>query len=108
MINQVQAALGALSARQRTIAHNLANVNTPGFKRSDVDFHAFMRRIFDGDDPGAPRPLVDLQTPERYDGNNVSVEREMFALSQTALQYEAVLRYGESELQRLRTAITEG
>lgn len=108
MISQIEAALGALSARQRTIAHNLANLNTPGFTRSDIDFYGYMRQIFDGDDPGAPQAVPDRQSPERLDGNNVSLEREMFALSQTALQYEAVLRSGESELQRLRTAITEG
>ncbi len=108
MINEVEAALSALTARQRVVAKNLANVNTPGFTRADIDFHAYMRDVFTGGEPGEPEPQLDHLSPVRYDGNNVTLEREMFALSQTALQYEAVVRYGEEEIQRLRTAILEG
>lgn len=107
MLDQLEQALNVLSLRQHVVANNLANVNTPGFTRQDVDFFGYMRQAFDGGEPVA-EPQDDTVTPERLDGNNVTLEREVFALSQTELLFNAVSRFTSLDLDRLRYAITDG
>jgi flagellar basal-body rod protein FlgB len=107
MVNELERALDALVVRQRTVANNLANINTPGFTRSDVDFFSHMQAVFQGLDV-APEAVDDTLSPERMDGNNVSLEREMFALSQTELLYNAVSRFTADDLERLRYVCTDG
>jgi flagellar basal-body rod protein FlgB len=93
--------------RQKTVSRNLANLNTPGFTRSDVDFFSHMRQLFDGDDV-TPTAAEDTVTPVRLDGNNVTVEREMFALSETEILYNAASRFASGALARMKYAIGEG
>ncbi len=107
MIRELEGALDALSERQRVLTENLANVNTPGYTRRDVDFFEHMRKVFAGT-PDQVEPVEDTETAERLDGNNVSIEREVFALSQTELLYQTASRFATGALARLRYAITEG
>lgn len=113
--------LDAASARHQVIANNVANVNTPGFKRSRVEFEAALRdalRLADRDRraPGteglvaAVRPSVvrESTTALRNDGNNVDIEAEMAALSENSLWYQAMSRQLSSKISLLRLAITEG
>src|SRR5438105_3316936 len=80
-------ALDAASLRQQAIAHNLANVNTPGFKRQDVTFetklsHALAEHRAAGNGGSNPvdRVRPEITTPStaslRADGNNVDMEAE--------------------------------
>ncbi len=107
MLRELEGAMDALSLRQKTVARNLANVNTPGFTRSDVDFFQQMQRLFRGE-AEAPVATEDTTTPERLDGNNVTLEQEMYALSQSEILYNAAARFASGDLARLRYAITEG
>lgn len=107
MIRELENALDTLAERQRVVSRNLANINTPGYKRSDVDFFAQMKKTFAGTivDPVAEE---DTTAGDRLDGNNVSLEREMFALSQSELLFQATSRFTTGAFQRMRYAITEG
>jgi len=123
----LQAALDAAALRLRVTAHNLANVNTPGFQRRRVLFEEFLRDATVA--PGGlrparthprhlpspagapwPRPAVMVEAAEtmRNDGNNVDVEREMASLAQVSLQYAALTRAVAARYARLRTVIREG
>ncbi|MBE0465960.1 MAG: flagellar basal body rod protein FlgB [Candidatus Desulforudis sp.] len=106
-------ALDAEALRQRVIADNIANLNTPGFKRSQVDFRAFMDAALSGapgclkqTDPrhlpgrtgGGARPHVEqVATSHRADGNNVDLDREMIELVENALGYQAVSQFWTSK-----------
>lgn len=107
MVRELEQALDTLSARQRVISNNVANLNTPGFKRSDIDFFDHLKQVYTGAQEDA-KAKVDELTPVRLDGNNVSIEREMFALSQTELMYQAASRFTTAAVQRLTYAITDG
>lgn len=121
-------ALDAAALRQEAIAHNLANVETPRYRRFDVVFEEALRaRQAERErrkvelarthpahlPPPAGRPVTpvlvrDTTSVMRNDGNNVDVEREMVALSKNTLFYQSVTRVLGARLAALRTAISEG
>lgn len=103
-------ALDTEALRQRVIAHNIANLNTPGFKRSRVDFQSFMQAALDGSagrlkqtdprhlagragDVAGPGVEIVRGTSQRADGNNVDLDREMVELVDNAFGYRAVSQF---------------
>jgi flagellar basal-body rod protein FlgB len=111
--------LDGAAARHRAIAENLANVDTPGFQRSDVSFEselqsalqdaqAHPRTALDRIGRVRPRQLRDTASPARVDGNNVDIDREMAHLAQNTQQFEAAVRALATKLRMLRAAISEG
>jgi flagellar basal-body rod protein FlgB len=105
--------LDAAALRQQVISHNLANANTPGFKRQEVQFeNELSRAINQRDNPCAPRihsitPKVITigNTSERADGNNVNLETESISLAVNALKYEALSQSVAGTFKGLKTAI---
>ncbi len=106
----IDAALKGLSLRQRAIASNLANVDTPGYKALRVRFEDKLRQaIRNRDYPlEAPRVEVDGSTAMRNDGNNVDVDEQLVLLNDTVLRYSALIQVMNRRLALLRTVITEG
>jgi len=111
--------LDGAAARHRAIAENLANVDTPGFQRSDVSFESELQSALQdaqANSPTAldriqrvqPRSLRDTASPARVDGNNVDIDREMAHLAQNTQQFEAAVRALATKLRMLRAAISEG
>ncbi len=102
--------LDAAALRHRTIAQNVANVNTPGYRRLAVEFEAeFARALASSDGRGsvphvAPRVVV-ADGPERADGNTVDIDREMNDLAKNSLLYEAAVALITSRLSQQRSAI---
>jgi flagellar basal-body rod protein FlgB len=115
----LDAALSGLAARQRAIANNVANVDTPNFKASEVDFEATLRNAIQRGstsssasppDQAALNTAVSRSTLEggtsaRDDGNNVDIEREMEMLGETNLTYSALTQVMSNRLGILRTVI---
>src|SRR5438128_1883482 len=81
-----QAVAGA-GMRQQAIADNIANANTPGYKRVDVDFRSALSGALAADDPSSAldavsfAPVRDSSTTGRADGNNVDIDQEMSSMS---------------------------
>lgn len=110
--------LDLVGYKQRVIANNIANVETPGFKRSDVSFEEQLRAALSSTGSadiaeeriGEIQPTVqeDTLSPMRADGNNVSIDKEMAELTKNALQYETLIRMYNMKNAMLLTAITEG
>jgi len=100
-----QGALDGLSARHAAISDNIANVNTPGYKRKEVPFEdALSRAVQQQTSPctGAANGIIHPFTPcttrdttsqARSDGNNVDIEAEMVQLADTSLRYETLTQY---------------
>lgn len=95
--------LDALSLRQRLTASNIANVDTPGYRTKDIVFQDALASA-----------LEELPTPQvvevdglliKNDGNNVSLDREAQALSETALRFNFVAQLLKGELEDIRKAI---
>src|SRR4030081_2499722 len=84
----LRAAMSGLAARQRTIANNVANIDTPNFKTSEVRFRDALKTAIIRGRPGASpdqtalnsnvsRSTLSDATSNRADGNNVDIDREM-------------------------------
>ncbi|MEW6073133.1 MAG: flagellar basal body rod protein FlgB [Planctomycetota bacterium] len=84
--------LSAAELRMRVLSSNLANSNTPGYKRQTVEFESLLREAMGRGAPdlGAvvPRVRTDVETPCRPDGNNVTLEAELNAIRENRLLYE--------------------
>ncbi len=90
--------LDLLSLRQKLVASNIANADTPGYRTKDVSFDAAFA--------GAVAEVEGLAT--RNDGNNVSIDREARLLAENALRFQVAAGLLRSELQVIRSAIQEG
>ena len=107
----LERALQGAGLRQQVIANNIANVNTPGFKRSDVDFQASLASALDTGnqtqalDSVSFAPQTDSTSTMRADGNNVDVDQEMANLTDNALTYQTLSAIARTRLQMLQTAI---
>lgn len=107
----LERSLEASSLRHRVLSHNIANINTPGFKRSRVEFEAQMALALQkGRSPDSVRPEVVMegQTTGRLDGNNVDIEGEMTRLALNQIWYGAMTRQISDHFARLRSVIHEG
>ena len=100
--------LDAASLRHRVIAQNVANVNTPGYRRMEVSFEADLARAFEskrGESAELRTRVVVADGPERVDGNTVDIDREMNDMAKNALLYQAAAQIVTSRIGSLRAAI---
>jgi flagellar basal-body rod protein FlgB len=102
----LHSALRGLSLRQRTIADNIANLETPRFLAGKVDFESDLRdAVSEGRAPtDAPRVARSLQ-PTRIDGNNVNLDEETLASAETGLRYELTIHALTNKFNGMRTAM---
>lgn len=125
VLNVLQKSLEASSMRQQVLSNNVANIDTPQFKRSDVDFQAVLGATLGeksgalsmkltspkhipglADQVGAGAGIVtDQATSLRNDGNNVDVDREMTNVAENGLYYNSLTRAISSQLGLLRMVI---
>lgn len=123
----LEKALDAYSLRHQTIAHNIANINTPGFKRSYVTFEAELkqalgqsksislrradaRHLGQARNLSEVRPAVkqDLSTSMRTDGNNVDIDLENAELAMNTIMYNAAATRLNQKLAQIRYVINGG
>ena len=101
-------ALRGSDARQAALADNLANVDTPGYVRKDVDFHGALQSALDSGGPVGSVNFAaqdDSSAPVRADGNSVDADAESSALSQNALEYDALAKVASTRIDILKTAM---
>ena len=121
----------AASIRQEVISNNIANVNTPNFRKSDVNFEDLLARELYGDKPlegqlqmvrthdkhlphktlnfhAEPSVVMDETTTMRADDNNVDIDVEMANLAKNQLYYNALATQMGGYVTKMRNAITSG
>src|SRR5689334_19327380 len=92
----LQRGLEGAGLRQQLLSNNLANANTAGFKRSDVDFESSLSAALSSNDPTrsaddvAFEPATDTTSAMTPDGNNVDVDQELSNLTANSVQYQAL------------------
>ncbi len=94
-----------LSARQKLVASNIANADTPGYRTRDIDFQSEFRDALSG---VPPRPVEISNLAVRNDGNNVNLDREARLLAENALRFQAASQLMRAEIRAVRSAIEEG
>jgi len=94
-----------LAHRQKLVAANLANADTPGYRTKDIDFQFEYMSL----DPGAtPMAIEPAGLVIKNDGNNVSLDREARLLAENALRFNVASNLMRGEIRVMRKAIEEG
>lgn len=119
-INVLDKAADASWLRNEAISNNLANVDTPGYKRQDVSFETELEKALSNsryismDEKVKnvelarlnPRPFTDYAGYSyRLDGNNVDVDQENVYLAENQLRYQGLMASIQSEFQNLQAVI---
>jgi flagellar basal-body rod protein FlgB len=97
--------LDLLSSRQKLVASNIANIDTPGYRTRDIDFQFEFMTLAQGASPNVVEP-AGLST--KTDGNNVSLDREARLLGENALRFNFASNLLRGEIRTLRRALEEG
>lgn len=101
----LSSALDGLALRQRAIANNIANVNTPGYTAKRVSFEdALAKSVSEGDGHVQATTQRSLE-PTRLNGNNVNLDEETLNAQATGLRYELAITALTNKYNGLRTAI---
>jgi flagellar basal-body rod protein FlgB len=108
LTNRIERYLDVLSVRQRQVAANIANADTPGYKTHDVDFQSELQRQMTGAVRPVPRMHEVSGLPVRNDGNNVSLDREARLLAENALRFNVASNLLRSQIRMVKSAIDEG
>ena len=93
-----------LSARQKLVASNIANADTPGYKTRDLDFQWEVRNAADT----AAQAVEVAGLKIKSDGNNVDMDREARLLAENALRFNVASALLRGEINLVRSAIKEG
>jgi len=97
--------MNTVSLRQKLVASNIANADTPGYKTQDLDFQAAFRSALDG---GSPQAQEVSGLPTRNDGNNVDLDREARLLAENAMRFNVAATIMKSSLSQVKEAIQGG
>mgnify|MGYP000879138168 CR=1 FL=1 len=126
-MDHIGRALGASALRQNVIANNIANVETPKFKRSEVRFEELLKQELNAykstfvgyrTDPrhlpiggasgrGQVRPeiVTDHTTSMNNNENNVDIDYEMAQMAKNQIYYSTLIQNLNGQIQKLRTVI---
>ena len=129
-LNYLPRAMTAATIRQEVTANNIANVNTPNYRKSVVNFEDLLAREIYGEEPNGKlnmfrthdkhlpfKPLKfhaeptinqDNSTIMRVDDNNVDIDIEMATLAKNQLYYNAIATQFGGHVSKLKNAITSG
>jgi flagellar basal-body rod protein FlgB len=97
--------LDLLAARQKLVAANIANADTPGYKTKDIDFQREYQTLIKGQQPTTQEAEGLASKP---DGNNVSIDRESRLLAENAIRFNLATTLIRGDFKAIRSAIEEG
>ena len=97
IVDLIDAGIRAEALRQKAIANNIANLETPGYRRIDVKFEELLAKCLGSSgefdlseiEPQLYRPK---QTPVKSNGNDVNLEAEIGQLIKDTLRHKAYIR----------------
>jgi flagellar basal-body rod protein FlgB len=108
----LERAIEGAAMRQTALANNLANANTPGYRRVDVDFHTALGRALEsgaGTRAALERTGLSAETDAtgavRADGSTVDADAEAAKLAANALEHQAAVQIAVTRNAILSTAM---
>jgi flagellar basal-body rod protein FlgB len=119
-INVLGASLDAASTRNDIINNNIANVNTPNYKRKDIRFETELKNAFakaSADTVDAKVKSIDLSSIDtsvytdyselsyRYDGNNVDIDTENAISAKNQIKYEGLMSLLNKDFEALKSVM---
>lgn len=118
--------LDGLWLRDKTINHNISNVNTPNYKKLTVNFEDQLKSALEKNKSNLtrthikhlpvtksigeiePNISVDRSHAYRFDKNNVNIDTEMADLAKNTIMYNAVINQVTNEFDKIKNVINEG
>lgn len=126
-IMALQKGMDGSALRSKVIANNIANVNTPGFKRSDVSFSTEIHKILNNDtfsgktsrpkhipiginslEKFTPSTFLEDEFSYRNDDNNVDIDSEIAQLNKNSLYFQAITQRTKGYFQGISNVISKG
>lgn len=114
-INVLYKAMDATLLKQETINNNIANINTPGYKKQTVQFETYLSAELNRTNNKASKVDLEsingkviLENPNysmRMDENNVDVEVEIAEKSKNSLRYSTLVESVTNDFERFNTAL---
>ena len=101
----INSALDGLAARQRAIAENVANIQTPGYHAKKVQFEDALARAVSAGTGAATATTARSLEPTRMDGNNVNLDSETLLNVDTQLRYQLATQAVDGTFSGVRTAM---
>ena len=128
-VDIMQRTMDVSLTRREVIANNIANVETPNFKRTDVNFEASLARALNSENAPdnleakmsstnhipfnrsvdyrsvQPRFVLDYLTQTKNNGNNVDIEQETMAATRNQMMYELMTSSISSQFSRINMVL---
>ena len=120
-INVLEKAADAANSRNEILSNNIANVDTPNYKRKDVSFENYLEQALIGPESLDNR-VADVNThlsdfggmtytdhstlSYRLDGNNVDIDTESAYLAENQIRYNALVEQIGQEFSRYKTVLS--
>lgn len=124
----LEKALDATWLRNEAISQNVANVDTPGYKRKTVKFEEYLSDAMDGSSfkglktdkrhisigaDSIDKVEINLtedysNTSMRIDGNNVDIDSEMASMAKNSIQYNVLAQRLAGKFKSIKSVISEG
>ncbi len=119
-VNVLDKAADASWIRNEVISNNIANVDTPNYKRQDVEFESYLLAQLEGANSSSLKKTVagiDLDSLTstiytdsnslfyRLDGNNVDIDTENVELASNQLKYQALISSISNEFSMIKSAM---
>ena len=107
----LERAMQGAGLRQQALAANIANVNTPGYQRQDVDFHSALASAMRAEDPEAALESTSFAMSSdpgavvRADGSGIDLDAESAKLAANGLEYEQLAAAARARVEILRAAM---
>jgi len=120
LISALEKAVTGSALRHQAILNNISNVNTPDYKRVDVNFKSSLAEVLNQSSTSdssefieeiknlQPSISVEEDTSLRNDGNNVDIDKEMSVLAKNSMEYENYVALLSKKLSILKTVVNEG
>jgi flagellar basal-body rod protein FlgB len=109
----LQRAISGASVRQQALSANIANADTPGYRRVDVDFHGALAAAMSQGANAQTTLAQTAFTPQtdasagavRADGSTVDIDSESAKLAENALDQETMVQVAQARIHILESAI---
>ncbi|MBE7444449.1 MAG: flagellar basal body rod protein FlgB [Planctomycetia bacterium] len=112
-MNLLEKMLDVSATKHKVIANNIANINTPGYKKMEVSFAEQLEKVikdtsaskFDAFQPKIVVSKEDTNVAVRNDGNNVDMDKEVSALMKNTLSYNVYTQLLSKKMDLVKSAI---
>ncbi|UCC97900.1 MAG: flagellar basal body rod protein FlgB [Phycisphaerales bacterium] len=110
IVDLIEAGIRAESLRQKAIANNVANLETPGYRRVDVRFEELLAKCLNSSGKVdltevEPQIYQPRETPVKSNGNDVDYEVEVGRMIKNAIRHKALIRLLSKKYSQIEQAI---